>query len=320
MPRNAREGVLFSFTMSALMIYIMAALNFGVRTGDFGWTAWNYAVVNFPHAFVIGMICDLALCTPLSRAIMHRVCRDSDRPVWKGLVIKFSMVVLMTVCMTIYGVIAAVGFQAQAAMLFFITFPYNFTIALPIQMLLIAPIAGRLVHFVGNKAGWHQPDASKADVRAADGIHSLIVRDPYVVSVHASVRDAIATMVDKQVSGLPVVREDGTLCGYVSEHDVVRHFAGSGDSASIHTLLTRWATGATLHRFTELMDANVMEIADHDVVSFDETGDFAELCELFELDRLRKVPVVSADKLVGVIHRSTVTRRAMESYLRPEAA
>ena len=62
MPRNGKEGILFSFIMSAIMIYVMAALNYGVRTGDVG-TAWNYVLFDWPLFYVIGMICDL--CTSL---------------------------------------------------------------------------------------------------------------------------------------------------------------------------------------------------------------------------------------------------------------
>ena len=67
-PRNGKEGILFSFIMSAIMIYVMAALNYGVRTGDVGTAAWSYAFFNWPLAYVIGMICDLCICTPSSRA------------------------------------------------------------------------------------------------------------------------------------------------------------------------------------------------------------------------------------------------------------
>ena len=48
--------------MSAIMIYVMAALNYGVRTGDVG-TARNYVLFDWPLVYVIGMICDL--CTSL---------------------------------------------------------------------------------------------------------------------------------------------------------------------------------------------------------------------------------------------------------------
>lgn len=48
MPRNGKEGILFSFIMSAIMIYVMAALNYGVRIGDVGAAAWSYALFDWP--------------------------------------------------------------------------------------------------------------------------------------------------------------------------------------------------------------------------------------------------------------------------------
>ena len=51
MPRNGKESILFSFIMSAIMIYVMAALNYGVRIGDVGAAAWSsYALFNWPLA------------------------------------------------------------------------------------------------------------------------------------------------------------------------------------------------------------------------------------------------------------------------------
>ena len=40
------------------MIYVIAALNYDVRTGDVG-TARNYVLFDWPLVYVIGMICDL---------------------------------------------------------------------------------------------------------------------------------------------------------------------------------------------------------------------------------------------------------------------
>ncbi len=165
MPRNSKEGTLFSFIMSALMIYLMAALNMYVRAalGLGGlvlanpWEPWVYAVLNFPLAYVVGMVCDLGFCTPTSRKLMMRFCVEEDRPVWKGITVKFLMVVPMTIAMTVYGAIAAVGFHVQALTAFFVLLPYNFIIALPIQMLVIAPLAGKIVHAVGDRCEWNGP-------------------------------------------------------------------------------------------------------------------------------------------------------------------
>lgn len=65
MPRNGKESILFSFIMSVIMIYVMAALNYGVRAGNVGTASWSYALFNWPLAYVISIICDL--CTNLHR-------------------------------------------------------------------------------------------------------------------------------------------------------------------------------------------------------------------------------------------------------------
>ena len=152
MPRNGKEGILFSFIMSAIMIYVMAALNYGVRIGDVGAAAWSYALFNWPLAYVADMICDLCICTPSSRAIMNTFGAATDRAVWKGITVKFLMVALMTVFMTVFGAIMAFGFTFGAFTGFWRMFPYNFTIALPIQMLIVAPLSGKIVHAIGDAA------------------------------------------------------------------------------------------------------------------------------------------------------------------------
>lgn len=167
MPRNAKEGILFSFTMSALMIYLMAALNYGVRTGDLGAAAWTHALLSFPLGYVVGMICDLFICTPTSRKATEAFCTPSDRPVWRGICTKFCMVVLMTVFMTVFGAVMAVGFSPEIFAVSCQLFPYNFTIALPIQMLIIAPISGKFVNWVGDKLGWNG-EAQEVEAVAAE--------------------------------------------------------------------------------------------------------------------------------------------------------
>lgn len=65
MPHNGKEGILSSFIMSVIMIYVMAALNYGVHTGDVGTASWSHALFNWPLAYVVSIICDL--CTNLHR-------------------------------------------------------------------------------------------------------------------------------------------------------------------------------------------------------------------------------------------------------------
>lgn len=317
MPRNGKEGILFSFIMSAIMIYVMAALNYGVRTGDVGTAAWSYAFFNWPLAYVIGMICDLCICTPSSRAIMNRFCAQTDRAVWKGITVKFLMVVLMTVFMTIFGVIMAFGPSADAVVGFFSMFPYNFTIALPIQMLIVAPLSGVIVHAVGDKAGWNREARQRTPKLGVETVADVMQKDVYTVSDTATVRDAVRVMLDRNISGVPIVNETGAVVGFVSDSDVLRRFAQDNLPVSdISTLITGMARGEFPEpSHAQLLERNVMGIATDKVTTVDIDASIAEVCQMFGYQRYKKLPVVDGGRLVGVINRGHLTRRSFETCL-----
>lgn len=144
MPTSKKEGLLLSFLMSLIMIYVMAALNDAVKLGTLALSSWLLALERLPLGFLVGILCDLFLCTPLSRRIVAAVTRPEDRRCFSVLILRFSMVVLMTICMTIFSVLAGGNRGWAGAAEFFTYLPYNFTIALPIQMLLAAPLSARL--------------------------------------------------------------------------------------------------------------------------------------------------------------------------------
>lgn len=148
MPHSKKEGILLSIIMSFIMIYVMAALNECVKSGALTADAWLVSLKRLPLGFIVGIICDMALCTPLSRKLVTAVSNDTDRECFKILILRFSMVVLMTVAMTVFSVVVTWENAPTAVGDFFKYLPYNFTIALPIQMLIVAPLSLRLARAI----------------------------------------------------------------------------------------------------------------------------------------------------------------------------
>ena len=148
MPYSKKEGILLSVIMSLIMIYVMAALNECVKNGAFSADAWVVSLRRLPPGFLVGIICDMAICTPLSRKLVAAVSDENDRECFKVLILRFSMVVLMTVAMTVFSVIVTWEDAQTAIAGFFKYLPYNFTIALPIQMLIVAPVSLRLARAI----------------------------------------------------------------------------------------------------------------------------------------------------------------------------
>ena len=148
MPRNKKQGIALSLIMSLIMIYVMAALNLCVRAHAFYADSWAIALQRLPLGYIVGVLCDLCICTPLSRKIVGTVCRDNDREIFKVFILRFSMVIFMTVAMTVFSCIVSGKLGAEGAADFFTYLPYNFTIAMPIQMIIVAPLSLRLARLL----------------------------------------------------------------------------------------------------------------------------------------------------------------------------
>lgn len=276
-PRNGKEGILFSFI------------------------------------YVVGMICDLCICTPSSRAIMNTFCAATDRAVWKGITVKFLMVVLMTV----FGAIMAFGFTFGAFTGFWRMFPYNFTIALPIQMLIVAPLSGKIVHAIGDAAGWNKSAQQHVPALDVKTVADVMQHDVYTVASDAEVRDAVRMMLEKNISGMPIVDDERHVVGFISDSDVLRRFAQDNAPVSdISTLVTGMARGEFPElSHAELLDMNVMVIAAKPAVTVQSDANIAQVCQMFGYQQYKKVPVVEQGKLVGVVNRGRLTRRSFEACL-----
>ena len=107
-----------------------------------------------------------------------------------------------------------------------------------------------------------------------------------VVSIdkNASVYDAINLMVIKDITGLPVVDDEG-LAGIISEKDVLK-----------------------LLYDTEFVAGNVGNYMTTEVVSFSEQDDFTDICQCLMNNNFRRVPILRDGKLVAIITRADLIR------------
>jgi len=105
------------------------------------------------------------------------------------------------------------------------------------------------------------------------------------VKVGQSVYEAIKTMVEKGISGLPVVDDSsatGTgLAGIITEKDVLKALYSK-----------------------EYLQGGVEDYMTKDVVSFDVEDDLADICDCLSNNGFRRVPIFKEGKLAGVISRA----------------
>jgi len=113
--------------------------------------------------------------------------------------------------------------------------------------------------------------------------------DVRTVGTRTPIYDAVKMLLDSDVTGLPVVNDDMTLAGIITEKDVLRLLAQvEDDSATVEQFMTR------------------------DVASFDEEADLIAICQCLIESDFRRVPITSQGKLAGIISRRDIIKYILE--------
>lgn len=161
-----------------------------------------------------------------------------------------------------------------------------------------------------------------AQVGAAASLSSatladIMEREPYAVAADAPVSEAMHALVEHQVSGLPLVDAQGRVCGFVSDGDIMRYLADKTPAFTSSYVFLEAANNQSIdERLHELMVLPVAEIATDKVVSLPASTTLKDACQTLAQHKFKKAPVVDeAGRMVGVVSRSSILRRAMESYL-----
>ena len=127
-----------------------------------------------------------------------------------------------------------------------------------------------------------------------------------------SLAEAARLMLEHRISGLPVVDEGGKLVGVVTERDLLQ---GQGGKRPGWVMLLNAPEAAPSGGDAGL--GRVDEVMSRNVVTVDPGTPASEVLALLDRHKIRRVPVVSGSKVVGVISAANLlvalTRRAGRS-------
>jgi CBS domain-containing protein len=140
-------------------------------------------------------------------------------------------------------------------------------------------------------------------------------RDLVTVSPNDTVDRTVRLMLEHQVSGLPVVDETGKLIGIVTEGDLLHRVENDTDR-SLPLWRRIFASREQLAaEFVKSTGRRVKDVMTPDVVTVPETALLAEIAELFDRKRIKRVPVLYDGKLVGIVTRADrLWRRSRRRY------
>lgn len=145
---------------------------------------------------------------------------------------------------------------------------------------------------------------------------TVMETDPYTLPATARVEEAIRLLMDRKVSGMPVVDEAGRAVGFISDGDIMRYLVDRHPFVtSAYSVIMLANEGSFDERLRELIALPVSAIATEGVVGVPVDASLEEACNLLAQHKLKKVPVLEAGRVVGTVNRSDVLRYAMGSLV-----
>lgn len=140
-------------------------------------------------------------------------------------------------------------------------------------------------------------------------LRDLMTTTVLCVGPDASLKEAARRMLEAGVSGLPVTDDSGTLVGVITEADFVK--AEAGRRRNERRSLLGWL--AHEHEIP-VDEVRVGDVMTKEVITSSPDADHADAARLMEKSRIKRVPIMENDVLVGMVSRSDI----MRAFARPD--
>jgi CBS domain-containing protein len=141
----------------------------------------------------------------------------------------------------------------------------------------------------------------------------VMVRDVVTVKPDSDVSDAIKLLSEHDVSALPVVDDEGTVIGVISEADLVRREEIGTERQRPWWLEALTPASILAGDFAKSHGRRVSEVMSTNVVSASADASLGEIATLLEKHRIKRVPILRDGKLVGIVSRSNLIQALASS-------
>jgi len=140
----------------------------------------------------------------------------------------------------------------------------------------------------------------------------VMTRNVLTVGRETSVAQAIRMMLDNHVSGLPVLG-DGKVVGILTEGDLLRRGETGTEKHRPRWLEILMGPGRMAGEYVRTHGRKVAEIMTTDLISVTEDTPLDEVVGLMERRRIKRVPVLDGDVLVGIVSRLDLLRALLRT-------
>jgi len=150
-------------------------------------------------------------------------------------------------------------------------------------------------------------------MKAAD----VMTRDVMTVRPETPVAQAIRLMLDNNFSGLPVMNADGKMVGILTEGDLLRRSETGTERHRPRWLEILMGPGRIAGEYVRTHGRKVEDIMTTGVVSVAADTPLDEVVSLMERRRIKRLPVLDGDALLGIVSRADLLRSLLKALEAP---
>ncbi|WP_071392999.1 CBS domain-containing protein [Bacillus tuaregi] len=148
-------------------------------------------------------------------------------------------------------------------------------------------------------------------MKALDIMNKQVIK----VKKEHSVGLAIEKIMEYGLSGLPIVNDKNEIVAYISDGDILRYIGRQKDIVFGTLFFPQIMKGDTDNleaRAKQLLDLNVMEIAQKKVYKISAEVEVGDIAAFLAEKNIHRIPVVKNGVLVGTISRADIIRNAFK--------
>ncbi len=145
----------------------------------------------------------------------------------------------------------------------------------------------------------------------------VMVRNVVTIGPDATVAAAAELMAKYDVSALPVVDTQNEIVGIISEADLIRR-EEIGTQADHPWWIEAMIPATTLAaEFAKSHGRRVNEVMSREVITATEDTPLARIASILEYHRIKRVPIVRDNKLIGIVSRANLIQALASATLAP---
>lgn len=142
-------------------------------------------------------------------------------------------------------------------------------------------------------------------------ISEIMTKNVVSITLEATVEDAAKLLLERNISGLPVVDKDGKLAGIITHKDLLFKNM-QPDTPAMLEILGGFVYLGGVDRFNgelkKLVGTKVSDVMTTDVITAGVDDTVQSVAKLMVNNGVNRIPIVKDGQLVGIVSRADIVR------------